>query len=45
MADPITLDQEELQRIANVQQVSQNITVEFGSIHLAKLGQRRKSKC
>lgn len=37
MADPITLDQEELQRIANVQQVSQNITVEFGSIHLAKL--------
>ena len=37
MADPITLDQEELQRIANIQQVSQNITLEFGSIHLAKL--------
>ena len=36
MADPITLEQEELQRIASIQQVSQNITFEFGSIELAK---------
>ena len=31
-----TLEQEELQRIASIQQVSQNITFEFGSIELAK---------
>ena len=36
MADPITLEQVELQRIAQIQQVSQNITFEFGSIELAK---------
>ncbi len=36
MAAPITLEQEELQRIASIQQVSQNITFEFGSIELAK---------
>ena len=36
MADPITLEQAELQRIAQIQQVSQNITFEFGSIELAK---------
>ena len=36
MAEPIKLAQEELQQIAQIQQVSQNITMEYGNIELAK---------
>ena len=34
--EPIKLEQEELQQIAQIQQVSQNITMEYGNIELAK---------
>lgn len=34
--EPIQLEQEELQQIAQIQQVSQNITMEYGNIELAK---------
>jgi len=36
MAKTIKLEQEELQKIAQIQQVSQNITMEYGNIELAK---------
>ena len=34
--ESIKLEQEELQKIAQIQQVSQNITMEYGNIELAK---------
>ena len=34
--ESIKLEQEELQQIAQIQQVSQNITMEYGNIELAK---------
>ena len=34
--EPIKLEQEELQQIAQIQQVSQNITMEYGNIELTK---------
>lgn len=34
--ESVKLEQEELQRIAQIQQVSQNITMEYGNIELAK---------
>lgn len=36
MTDTIKLEQEELQQIAQIQQVSQNITMEYGNIELAR---------
>lgn len=36
MAETIKLAQEELEQIAQIQQVSQNITMEYGNIELAK---------
>lgn len=36
MAEPIKLTQEELNQIAQLQQVSQNITMEYGNIELAR---------
>ena len=36
MAESIKLEQEELQRIAQIQQVSQNIVIEYGNIELGR---------
>lgn len=44
MAEPIKLEQEELQQIAQIQQVTQNIIREYGSIELNQkaLDERKK---
>ena len=36
MAESIKLEQEELQQIAQIQQVSQNIVIEYGNIELGR---------